>query len=117
MKTSLIAATLLSASMVSGVANAQESVLNSLLQNMVTTAVSMTASELSADVYQSVANTSYHFELDGASTQHMGSVSVTDIASTNDDSDTAGAFLKDNNVKDTDVKGADVKDIDGKDAD
>ena len=42
----------------------------------------------------------------------MGSVSVIDIASTNDDSDTAGAFLKDN-----DVKGADVKDIDGKDAD
>lgn len=112
MKTSLIAATLLSASMASGAASAQESVLNSLLQNMVTTAVTMTTNELSADVYQSVANTSYHFELDGARTQHMGSVSVIDIASTNDDSDTAGAFLKDN-----DVKGADVKDIDGKDAD
>jgi hypothetical protein len=94
MKTSLIAATLLSASMVSGVANAQESVLNSLLQNMVTTAVSMTSSELSADVYQSVANTSYHFELDGANTKNTGSVSVTDIASTKKESDATDTFEK-----------------------
>ncbi|WP_269521069.1 hypothetical protein [Alteromonas sp. BMJM2] len=94
MKTSLIAATLLSASMVSGVANAQESVLNSLLQNMVTTAVSMTASELSADVYQSVANTSYHFELDGTNTKSTGSVSVTDIASTKKESGVTDTFEK-----------------------
>lgn len=94
MKTSLIAATLLSASMVSGVANAQESVLNSLLQNMVTTAVSMTASELSADVYQSVANTSYHFELDGANATSTGSVSVTDIASTKKESGVTDTFEK-----------------------
>ena len=94
MKTSLIAATLLSASMVSGVANAQESVLISLLQNMVTTAVSITANELSADVYQSVANTSYHFELDGANTKSTGSVSVTDIASTMKESDATDSFEK-----------------------
>ncbi|MEQ3639992.1 MAG: hypothetical protein ABNH03_09550 [Alteromonas sp.] len=94
MKTSLIAATLLSASMVSGVVNAQESVLNSLLQNMVTTAVSITASELSADVYQSVANTSYHFELDGANMKSTGSVSVTDIASTKKESDVTDTFEK-----------------------
>jgi hypothetical protein len=100
MKTSLIAATLLSASMVSGVANAQESVLNSLLQNMVTTAVTMTASELSADVYQSVANTSYHFELDGANTKNTGSVSVTDIASTKKESDAADSLEKDSDEKD-----------------
>jgi hypothetical protein len=95
MKTSLIAATLLSASMASGAASAQESVLNSLLQNLVTTAVTMTANELSADVYQSVANTSYHFELDGVNTKHVGSVSVTDIASTKDESDTTGKNGKD----------------------
>ncbi|WP_334031789.1 hypothetical protein [Alteromonas sp. P256] len=100
MKTTLIAATLLSASMASGAASAQESVLNSLLQNMVTTAVTMTTNELSADVYQSVASTSYHFELDGTNTQHMGSVSVTDIASNKKESDSADSLEKDSDEKD-----------------
>jgi hypothetical protein len=79
MKTSLIAATLLSASMMSGAVSAQESVLQTLLTDMVTTAVSVTANEISADVYQTVANTSYHFELDGKNSSTPGNVSVTDL--------------------------------------
>ena len=95
MKTSLIAATILSASMMSGAANAQESVLHTFLQNMVTSAVTTTANELSADVYQSVANTAYHFSLDANQSNSKASVSVTDIAATT---------MKDpkNNKKDSD---------------
>jgi hypothetical protein len=91
MKTSLIAATLLSASMMSGAVSAQESVLQTLLTDMVSTAVSVTANEISADVYQTVANTSYHFELDGNNDTHSGSVSVTDLASNSDMSDSSDA--------------------------
>ncbi len=91
MKTSLIAATLLSASMMSGAVSAQESVLQTLLTDMVSTAVSVTANEISADVYQTVANTSYHFELDGKNDTHSGSVSVTDLASNSDVSDSSDA--------------------------
>ncbi|BFT31431.1 hypothetical protein D210916BOD24_26070 [Alteromonas sp. D210916BOD_24] len=79
MKTSLIAATILSASMMSGAASAQESVLQSLLSDMVSTAVTMTANEITADVYQTVANTSYHFELDSNKADGAGKVSVTDL--------------------------------------
>ena len=79
MKTSLIAATLLSASMMSSAVSAQESVLQTLLTDMVTTAVSVTANEISADVYQTVANTSYYFELDGKNSSTPGNVSVTDL--------------------------------------
>ncbi|BCO20425.1 hypothetical protein LHL20_12225 [Alteromonas sp. McT4-15] len=84
MKTSLIAATLLSASMMSSAVSAQESVLQTLLTDMVTTAVSVTANEISADVYQTVANTSYHFELDGKNSGKSGSVSVTDLVVSTD---------------------------------
>lgn len=91
MKTSLIAATLLSASMMSGAVSAQESVLQTLLTDMVSTAVSVTANEISADVYQTVANTSYHFELDGNNDTYSGSVSVTDLASNSDMSDSSDA--------------------------
>ncbi|GEA08023.1 hypothetical protein KUL42_27840 [Alteromonas sp. KUL42] len=84
MKTSLIAATLLSASMMSGAASAQESVLQSLLTDMVTSMVTVTANEISADVYQSVANTSYHFELDGKKNIDAGRVSVTDLVVSTD---------------------------------
>ncbi|MEC8417144.1 MAG: hypothetical protein VXZ36_04925 [Pseudomonadota bacterium] len=87
MKTSLIAATLLSASMISGAANAQESVLQSFLTNMVNTAVSTTANEIRMDVYQSVANAAYHFELDANDANGTGSVSVTDLAATEKSSD------------------------------
>lgn len=84
MKTSLIAATLLSASMMSSAVSAQESVLQTLLTDMVTTAVSVTANEISADVYQTVANTSYHFELDGKNSGKSVSVSVTDLVVSTD---------------------------------
>ncbi len=84
MKTSLIAATLLSASLMSSAVSAQESVLQSLLSDMVSTAVTMTANEISADVYQTVANTSYHFELDGSQTHRSGNVSVTDLTAKTD---------------------------------
>jgi len=82
MKTPLIAATLLSASLMSGAASAQESVLQSFLTNMVNTAVSATANEIRIDVYQSVANAAYHFELDADEAKGTGSVSVTDLAAT-----------------------------------
>ena len=85
MKTSLIAATLLSASMMNGAASAQESVLQTLLSDMVSTAVTMTANEISADVYQTVANTSYHFELDSSKAKGAGKVSVTDLVVKADD--------------------------------
>jgi len=88
MKTSFIAATILSVSLFSGAASAQESVLSSLLGNMVNQAVSMTTSELQANVYQSVANASYHFELD--SEVATGRVSVTDLAATDESSETEG---------------------------
>jgi len=58
----------------------QESILQSILTNMVDHAVSITTNEVKANVYQTVANTAYHFELEGEST--MGKVQVTDIAVT-----------------------------------
>lgn len=79
MKTSLLAATILSASLFSGAANAQESVLESLLTRMVSTAITVTSNEVKANVYESVVNTAYHFDLEGESA--TGSVSVTDIVS------------------------------------
>jgi hypothetical protein len=84
MKTSLLAATILSASLFSGVARAQESVLESLLTRMVSTAITVTSNEVQANVYESVVNTAYHFDLKGES--KMGSVSVTDIASADTES-------------------------------
>jgi len=79
MKTSLIAATLLTASMASSVANAEESVLQSFLTNVVSNAVAATTQEIKADVYQAVANTTYHFELSPQELQGSGKVSVTDL--------------------------------------
>ena len=87
MKTSIIAATLLTASMTSGVANAQESVLQSLLTNMVSNAVAVTTQELQADVYQAVASTSYHFELSEDEVKSSGKVSVTELVRTSEQSD------------------------------
>ncbi len=48
MKTSLIAATLLTASMASSVANAEESVLQTFLTNVVSNAVATTSQEIKA---------------------------------------------------------------------
>ncbi|WP_394223556.1 hypothetical protein [Alteromonas gracilis] len=79
MKTSLIAATLLTASMASSVANAEESVLQSFVSNMVSNAVASTTYELKADVYQAVANATYHFELSPQEKRSGGKVSVTDL--------------------------------------
>jgi len=79
MKTSLIAATLLTATMASSVANAEESVLQSFLTNVVSNAVAATTQEIKADVYQTVANTTYHFELSPQELQGSGKVSVTDL--------------------------------------
>ena len=87
MKTSIIAATLLTASMTSGVANAQESVLQSLLTNMVSNAVAVTTQELQADVYQAVASTSYHFELSADEVKSSGKVSVTELVRASEQSD------------------------------
>ncbi len=90
MKTSLIAATLLTASMASSVANAEESVLQSFLTNVVTNAVASTSQEIKADVYQAVANATYHFELSPQEECGSGKVSVTDLvaAATSDGSST-----------------------------
>ena len=82
MKTSLIAATLLTASMASGVANAEESVLQTFLTNVVSNAVSTTTQEIKADVYQAVANATYHFELSPQEGYGSGKVSVTDLVAT-----------------------------------
>lgn len=82
MKTSLIAATLLTASMASGVANAEESVLQTFLTNVVSNAVSTTTQEIKADVYQAVANATYHFELSPQEGHGSGKVSVTDLVAT-----------------------------------
>jgi ABC-type transporter MlaC component len=79
MKTSLIAATLLTASMASSVANAEESVLQSFVTNMVSNAVATTTYEIKADVYQAVANATYHFELSPQEVRGNGKVSVTDL--------------------------------------
>ena len=80
MKTSLLAASIVSITLFSAGANAQESILQSILTNMVDHAVSITTNEVKANVYQTVANTAYHFELEGEAT--MGKVEVTDIAAT-----------------------------------
>ena len=80
MKTSLIAATLLTASMTSGVANAEESVLQTFLTNVVSNAVTTTSQEIKSDVYQAVANAAYHFELSPQEVRGSGKVSVTDLA-------------------------------------
>tara|TARA_Y100000780_G_C13313857_1_gene274995 strand:- start:69 stop:350 length:282 start_codon:yes stop_codon:yes gene_type:complete len=80
MKTSLLAASIVSITLFSAGANAQESILQSILTNMVDHAVSITTNEVKANVYQTVANMAYHFELEGEST--MGKVQVTDIAVT-----------------------------------
>ena len=82
MKTSLIAATLLTASMASSVANAEESVLQTFLTNVVTSAVASTSQEIKADVYQAVANATYHFELSPQEVRGSGKVSVTDLVAT-----------------------------------
>ncbi|MDO6568192.1 hypothetical protein Q4561_14055 [Alteromonas sp. 1_MG-2023] len=82
MKTSLLAASILSITLFSTGANAQESILQSILTNMVDHAVSITTNEVKANVYQTVANTAYHFELEGEAT--TGKVQVTDIAATSD---------------------------------
>lgn len=83
MKTSLIAATtIVSATLFSGAVNAQQSVIQSLLSNMVSHAVSVTANEVKANVHQAVANTSYHFELDTDTV--VGKVRVTDLDATSD---------------------------------
>lgn len=79
MKTSLIAATLLTASMTSGVANAEESVLQTFLTNVVSNAVTTTTQEIRSDVYQAVANATYHFELSPQELRGSGKVSVTDL--------------------------------------
>ena len=82
MKTSLIAATLLTASMASGVANAEESVLQTFLTHVVSNAVTTTTQEIKSDVYQAVANATYHFELSPQEVRGNGKVSVTDLAVT-----------------------------------
>ncbi len=79
MKTSLIAATILTASMASSVANAEESVLQTFLTNVVSNAVATTTQELKSDVYQAVANATYHFELSPQEVRGSGKVSVTDL--------------------------------------
>ncbi|MBT3134744.1 hypothetical protein KL866_06455 [Alteromonas sp. ALT199] len=79
MKTSLIAVTLLTASMTSGVANAEESVLQTFLTNVVSNAVTTTTQEIRSDVYQAVANATYHFELSPQELRGSGKVSVTDL--------------------------------------
>ncbi|GFD69792.1 hypothetical protein KUL156_11450 [Alteromonas sp. KUL156] len=79
MKTSLIAATILTASMASSVANAEESVLQTFLTNVVSNAVATTTQELKTDVYQAVANATYHFELSPQEVRGSGKVSVTDL--------------------------------------
>ena len=85
MKTSLIAATLLTASMASGVANAEESVLQTFLTHVVSNAVTTTTHEIKSDVYQAVANATYHFELSPQEVRGTGKVSVTDLAVTDAD--------------------------------
>ncbi len=88
MKTSLIAATILTASMTSSVANAEESVLQSFVTNMVSNVVATTTYEIKADVYQAVANAAYHFELSPTEARSNAKVSVTDlVASTSSDED------------------------------
>lgn len=57
MKTSLLAASIVSITLFSAGANAQESILQSILTNMVEHAVSITTNEVKANVYQTVANT------------------------------------------------------------
>lgn len=78
MKTSIIAATLLTSVVISQPVSAQESVLENLLTNMVTHAVEMTSFEIENNVYQAITSASFHFDLDGDEVQ--GTVSVTDIA-------------------------------------
>ena len=85
MKTSLIAATtIVSAALFSGTVNAQESVIQSLVSNIVSHAVSVTVNEVKANVYQEVANTSYHFELDRDNNTNLGRTSVTDLSASSD---------------------------------
>ena len=90
MKTSLIAATILTASMTSSVAHAEESVLQSFVTNMVSNVVATTTYEIKADVYQAVANAAYHFELSPTEARSTAKVSETDlVASTHSDADDA----------------------------
>lgn len=92
MKTSLLAASIVSITLFSAGANAQESILQSIVTNMVDHAVSITTNEVKTNVYQAVANTAYHFELEGEAT--TGKVKVTDLAlssSENVEDDTTSA--------------------------
>ncbi|GEA13517.1 hypothetical protein [Alteromonas sp. KUL49] len=78
MKTSIIAASLLTSVVISQPVSAQESVLENLLTNVVTHAFEVTSFEIENNVYQAIASASFHFELDGD--EAKGTVSVTDIA-------------------------------------
>ncbi|NDV92568.1 hypothetical protein GTH32_15445 [Alteromonas sp. 345S023] len=90
MKTSLLAATIITASLFTTSANAQESYITSMLNNMVKYAVTVSSSELKADAVESIANTTYHFSLDESTS--TGKVSISDIAETKvDESVTASS--------------------------
>ena len=64
MKTSLVTATLFAATLFTSTASAQESVLESLLTNLVGQALSASTVEIQNGVSQSIANVTYHFDLD-----------------------------------------------------
>lgn len=78
MKTSLVTATIVTASLFISSAQAQESYLTTMVNNMVASALTVSTNELKADVYQSIANATYHFSLDESTAS--GKVSISDIA-------------------------------------
>ena len=80
MKTSLVTATLFAATLFTSTASAQESVLESLLTNLVGQALSASTVEIQNGVSQSIANVTYHFDLDDEASTG-GVVEIMDIAS------------------------------------
>lgn len=80
MKTSIIAATLLTSAIISQPVSAQESVLESLLTNMVTHAFEMTSFDIENNVYEAIVSASFHFDPDAD--EPSGNVSVIDITDT-----------------------------------
>lgn len=80
MKTSLVTATLLAATLFTSTASAQESVLESLLTNLVNQALSTSTLEIQNGVSQSIANVTYHFDLDDEASTG-GDVEIMDIVS------------------------------------
>ena len=80
MKTSLVTATLFAATLFTSTASAQESVLESLLTNLVGQALSASTVEIQNGVSQSIANVTYHFDLDDEASTG-GDVEIMDIDS------------------------------------